>query len=134
MAKLLLIHLNKEYRENMHERLFKLWYYTISHKQMLLRSIGVDGECNIDIYFGDVLYIEIPTQINKIKIVETSQEDIEYITEKIGCTDKIVTVLMSDCHKYYIVSSIIKVSENKLGMFELPFDIPDYIRGIEDTK
>lgn len=118
----------------MYERLFKLWYYTISHKQMLLRSVGIDGKCNIDIYFGDVLYVEIPTQINKIEILETSQEDIDYIMGKIGNTDKIVTVLMSNCHKYYVVSSIIKVTENKLGMFELPFDIPDYISGIEDTK
>lgn len=110
----------------MHERVFKLWYYTVSHRQMLLRSIGTKEKCNMDIYFGDVLYIEIPTKINAIEILQTSQADIDYIAQRIGNTNETITVLSSESRKYYVVSSVVKVLENGLDMFDLPFDIPNY--------
>ena len=110
----------------MYERLFKLWYYTVTHGQMLLRSIGNDGTSNLDIYFGDVSYIEIPTKIDKIEILRTSQEDVNYITERIGSADNKITVLLNEDRKYYVVSSVVNISENTLGMFELPFGIPNY--------
>jgi len=110
----------------MYKRLFKLWYYTVSHKQMLLRSTGTEETYNMDIYFGDVSYIEIPTKISEIEILQTTQEDIDHIVQRIGNTNKKITVLLSENRKYYVVSSVIKVSENVLGMFDLPFDIPKY--------
>ena len=110
----------------MYNRLFKLWYYTVSHGQMLLRSIGNEETCNMDIYFGDVSYIELPVKINNIIILEPQQEDIDYIVKRIGNTEKVITVLLSDNRKFYVVSSIVKIIENDLGMFDLPFDIPDY--------
>lgn len=109
----------------MYNRIFKLWYYTVSHKQMLLRSIGKDENCNLDIYFSDVSYIELPMEMDGIQILETEQEDIDYITSKIGSTDKVITVLMNKSNKYYVVSAVMKIFENKLSMFELPFDIPN---------
>lgn len=105
-----------------YNRLFKLWYYTVSHKQMLLRSVGNDVTPNLDIYFGDVTYIEIPMEMNEIEILKTVQEDVDYITQRIGTTDKTITVLLSGNHKFFVVSSIVKVIENNLSMFELPFD------------
>jgi len=110
----------------MHERVFKLWYYTVSHGQMLLRSTGTKEKGNMDIYFGDVSYIEIPTKINEIEILQTSQADIDYIVQRIGNTNKTITVLLSDNRKYYVVSSVVKVLENVLDMFDLPFEIPNY--------
>lgn len=106
-------------------KVFKLWYYTVSHKQMLLRSVDSDEGCNIDIYFGDVSYVEIPTEINGIVIVETEQKDMEYIKRRIGSTDKTITVMMSGNKKYFIVSSVVKIMKNNLSFFELPFDIPN---------
>ena len=108
----------------MYNRLFKLWYYTVSHKQMLLRSVGFDGTCNIDIYFEDVSYVEIPSDMKGIEILETTKADIDYIAKKIGNTEKKITVLKCGNHKYFVVSSVVKLMENKLSMFELPFDIP----------
>ncbi len=108
----------------MYNRIFKLWYYTVSHKQMLLRSVGFDGTCNIDIYFGDVSYVEIPSDMKGIEILQTTQEDIDYIAQKNIDTEKKITTLKSGNRKYYVVSSVVKIMENKLSMFELPFDIP----------
>lgn len=72
----------------MNNRLFKLWYYTVSHKQMLLRSVGFDGACNIDIYFEDVSYVEIPSDMKGIEILETTQADIDYIAKKLAILKK----------------------------------------------
>lgn len=109
----------------MYNRIFKLWYYTVSHKQMLLRSIGKGEDCNLDIYFSDVSYIELPIEMDGIQILRTEKEDSDYIADKIGNTDKSITVLMNRGRKYYVVSSIMKIFENDLSMFELPFDIPN---------
>lgn len=110
----------------MYNRLFKLWYYTVSHGQMLLRSMGSEELGNMDIYFGDVSYIELPCKMNKIEILTTAQEDIDYIAKRIGKTEKKITVLLSENRKFYVVSAFVKIIENNLEMFELPFDIPNY--------
>ena len=109
----------------MNEKKFKLWYYTATHRQMLLRSVGENG-INIDIYFGDVIYLELPSVLDGIELAKPSKEDIDYITKRIGVTNQIITVLQSDTEKYFVVSSIMRVIENQLEMFELPFDIPQY--------
>lgn len=114
----------------MHKKIFKLWYYAVSHKQMLLRSVDYAEDCNIDIYFGDVSYVEIPMEINGVEILETTQEDMDYIKRRIGSTDKTITVLMSGNQKYFIVASVVKLMKNNLSLFELPFDISNDMGGI----
>ena len=101
----------------MYKRVFKLWYYTVSHNQMLLRSLGDTNVCNLDIYFADVIYIELPTKIDELKIIETSQEDIDYISQKIGNTTKTITVLKNEQHKFYVVSSVVKKIENNATVY-----------------
>ena len=101
----------------MYNRLFKLWYYTVSHQQMLLRSVGNDEVYNLDIYFCDVIYIEMPTRLDKIRVEKPTQEDINYIEQKIGNTDKLITVMVSEKHKYFVVSSVIEIIKNDLSMF-----------------
>ena len=80
---------------------------------MLLRSIGDDGVYNMDIYFADVTYIELPTKFDEIKIQKPTQED-----------------LLCKNRKFFVVSSVIKIIENDLSMFQLPFDIPNDMTGI----
>lgn len=113
----------------MYNRFFQLWYYTVSHRMMLLRSVGNTDVCNLDICFGDVEYVELPSAIDKIELLETTQQDIDYITQRIGNTDKKITVLKSENNKYYVVSSFLKITENNLGRFELPFDIASDMSG-----
>lgn len=109
----------------MKNRKFSFWYYTTSHRQALLRSVGKDGDDNIDIYFGDVSYLEIPTDIDGFEIIPPSQNDKDYINNKLGfiSCDKL-TVLVHEHQKYYILSSDVKIMRNNLSFFELPFDIP----------
>lgn len=101
---------------------------------MLLRSIGNNEVCNLDIYFGDVLYVEMPVTMNDMEILETTQEDIDYIIRKIGNTNKNITVLKSGECKYFVVSSVMKIMENNLSMFELPFDVVCFRKRIHGEK
>lgn len=101
-------------------RKFKMWYYTVSHGQLLLRSVGKDK--NVDIYFGDLRYLEIPCTLDGIKIISPEQKDIDYLSKKVNLDNLTVTVLLCSDKRYYVVSGIVKVMENNLDMFELPFD------------
>ena len=110
-------------------RKFKLWHYSISHAQMLIRSIGHDK--NIDIYFGGVKYMEIPSILDDISIIAAEKCDKEYLCKRLECVnDKEITVLLCSGRKYYVVASIMKIMENNLGMFELPFDLQKAHDGI----
>lgn len=90
----------------------------------LIRSPGMNGESNIDILFGDVSYIELPSDLFDLRIEEAAEEDVLYLEEKFGKNIERdnITVLVSDEKKYYIVASLTKVMENDLSFDELPFD------------
>lgn len=98
----------------------KLWHYTVSHKQMLIRKINETE--NIDYYFGDVKYIEIPSVMGEFQIATPNIFDRVYIRTrvKMNKNDKITVVKITH-KKYYIVSGIVKTLENKLDRFDLPY-------------
>lgn len=131
MGKKFLIHLSNiwEADENMFKtfdssRVFKLWYYHISHGELLVRSIkSADNAKNIDIIFTDVTYVELPYILKNLKIEEATNEDLLYIKGKIdkGVRLENIIVLSSNDKRYFVVAFKIKVVENELDMFELPF-------------
>lgn len=106
-------------------REFKFWHYNISHGELLIRSIKSSNNAkNIDIMFFDVIYVELPRNIPDLKIEEPKDEDILYIKEKVNKPVKLedITILSSNDKRYLVVASIMKIIENELDMFELPFN------------
>lgn len=107
------------------EREFKFWYYQISHGEVIIRSPKNEDDMlyhNIDIYIGDVDYLELPFQFNGLRITEATKEDMDYICLKLGKSvpgEKII-VLISQNKKYYIVASYYKILENDLNEDVLP--------------
>ena len=104
-------------------RRFQLLFYQISHGEMIIRSQKNDN-CiqTIDIYFGDVIYMEIPSELNGIKFRRAIADDVSYINSKIEkeiTQDKIVVIISED-KEYYIVASVISINENDLSFVELP--------------
>ena len=105
------------------DRKFQLWYYTVSHGELLIRSPKTpDNPKNIDIMFIDVIYSELPRYLYNLKIEETKSEDIIYLQERLNGPTKLgeVTVLLSNGKRYFVAASLIKIDENELDMFELP--------------
>ncbi|MBQ2803106.1 MAG: hypothetical protein IJF07_04320 [Lachnospiraceae bacterium] len=109
---------------NFRGRKFRFWYYTASHSQALIRSLGLSGENNIDLYFGDVSYIEVPDLLVNLTIEETTISDKEYLDTKLRQNNSLenITVLSSENRKFYVVSGSRRLSENKLAFSKLPFD------------
>ena len=104
-------------------RRFQLLFYQISHGEMIIRSQKNDNNIQtIDIYFGDVIYMEIPSELNGIKFRRAIADDVSYINSKIEkeiTQDKIVVIISED-KEYYIVASVISINENDLSFVELP--------------
>ena len=120
-------------KEEMMNRKFTFWYYTVSHQQALLRSIGKDGDDNIDLYFPAVSYIDIPVDIDGLEIVEPTDEDRQMIIDKLGTSLSsydMITVLLHEDKRYYILSAQIKIIRNKMEWLELPFDLPCDMSGV----
>ena len=108
------------------DRKFKLWFYQISHSEAIIRSPKTDSNkiygTNIDIYLGDIDYIEIPWIFNGLKIEQATEEDALYLCKRLGkdiAYDKIV-VLVTEGQRYYVVASILEIMENDLEYGVLP--------------
>ena len=109
------------------DRKFQFLFYQISHGEMIIRSQKGDSfkEYNnhtIDIYFGDVLYLEVPKYFSGISFRHPTDEDVLYLntkTEKEITKDEIV-VIESNGKVYYVVASVISVIESDLQRMELP--------------
>ena len=96
-------------------RRFQLLFYQISHGEMIIRSQKNNSYIHtIDIYFGDVAYMEIPSELNGIRFRRANADDEKHITQ-----DKIV-VIVSEDKEYYIVASVISINENDLSFVDLP--------------
>lgn len=109
-------------------RLFKLLFFQISHSEMIIRSSKHDAlsgqyyNCNVDVYLGGVQYFDIPCRINGLSFKKPSSEDIAYLCDKtdVSVSEENVIVIVSNGKTYYIVASVISVSENTLSEMELP--------------
>ncbi|MBP2000777.1 hypothetical protein J2Z69_001808 [Paenibacillus shirakamiensis] len=110
---------------SMDTRMFKFWHYSISHGELLIRSIKSDEyDKNIDIMFFDVVYVELPRNLANIRIIGAKDDDVQYVNRRINKLVKPenIIVLLSNEIRYVVVASIMKVVENDLEMFELPFN------------
>jgi hypothetical protein len=103
-------------------RVFQIWAYTVSHCFLLLRSplkfpdqdgFDENHSYNIDIEFSAVAYIDIPTLLSGIEITEL----INNIPEKFQQfkTDQGYKIfqLKSNEKNYYIVAGSYRIGKNK---------------------
>ena len=110
------------------DRRFQLLFYQISHGELIIRSHKTDnvkGYTNnhtIDIYFGNVIYMEIQSELNGIIFRKALEDDVRYINSKIKerITADNIVVITSGNKEYYIVASAISIIENDLSFVELP--------------
>ena len=103
------------------ERSFKLWDYYVSHSQLLLRSHKtVTHSKNIDIVFGDVDYVELPTILPGLEIVEASAEEQSRAEQVMGgpVAAERIFVIASQGRRYLVLAGGMRVSENELALFE----------------
>jgi len=113
---------------NFSHRSFQLLFYQISHGEMIIRSHktdairGINYNHTIDIYFGDVTYMEIPRDLEGITFRRPNEDDVKYLNSKTQkeITEDEIVVIISNSKEYYVVASVISVLENDLSYMELP--------------
>jgi hypothetical protein len=105
------------------ERRFRIWDYTVSHKQMLVRSpmspSPEESSENIDIVFWGVEYIGIPSMMSGVEVRQASDE--EAASEALlgmKCDSRSLFVLSSGGGRFTVVAAGYKVLRNKLDIFE----------------
>lgn len=112
-------------KEKLKSRDFQLWYYRVSHGELLIRSPkDKENITNIDIMFFDVKYIELPRHLPNLTLEEAKYEDKIYLKEKTGHNylKKDIVVINSNGNRHIIVATIYKIIENELDLFDLPFE------------
>jgi len=108
------------------ERKFKLWFYQVSHSEAIIRSPKTDMDKvytgNIDIYLGDIDYLEIPQMFRGLQIETASEEDKAYLSRKLEKEIPITRIveLVSEGKRFYAVAGILKILENDLDYGVLP--------------
>jgi hypothetical protein len=101
-------------------RSFQMWEYDVSHQQLLLRSPKADDHpTNVDVAFVGVNYINLPTFIAQLSIVEPDESEIQFSHRFIrGDYIPKVYVLKSQESRYLVIAATMKVFENTLDIFE----------------
>lgn len=108
------------------DRRFKFWFYQVSHSEAIIRSPKTDLDkiyaTNIDLYLGDISYIEMPCILQGLQIDEPTEEDKVYLSQKLDKDIQIkkIVVLVSEGKRYYVVANIVKIMENDLDYGLLP--------------
>jgi hypothetical protein len=97
------------------KRSFKVWYYSVSHSQLLIRSprsYEEEPKVNIDIIFEGVTYMDISPWLGEISI---RVEEIEgEIYKKIWIQTKE--------HTYLIRAANYRIETSETDIFDSPLD------------
>ncbi len=92
---------------------FKMWAYIVSHSFLILRSplkfpdqddFDESQSYNIDIEFTDVIYVDAPTDLERLQIEELGSEIPEKFQAYVKGSEYKVFELTSNARRYYIVA------------------------------
>jgi hypothetical protein len=103
------------------DRTFKMWDFYITHSQLLLRSHRtVTHPKNIDLIFGDVDYVELPTTLFGLELVEPGPDDLRKAEQVMGgpVAAERVFAIETQGRRYLVVASGMVIQENELMMRE----------------
>ena len=99
---------------------FKVWDYLVSHKQMVIRSLGpTEGSANLDFHFRGVEYFRAATVFRGLSVVAPTAEELDEAKramEPRKCEASMVWVLESGRHRHLVVADVLEVSETDYPM------------------
>ncbi len=107
-------------------RTFQVWEYRVSLGQLLIRSpINASYDYNQDLIFMGVQYMSLPNRFEGIELVEPTDEEIQHIKKyvKNGHEMNKLYILESKEIRFSVFAVSMKISENKMDLFESHFDI-----------
>lgn len=116
------------------DRYFQLWDYSVSHKQMLLRSPkSPDVAMNFDIVLWGVEYIDLATSLQGLSITSPTCEDVTRAGQAMGYTvdPSHVHCFASGDRRFVVVAHGYKVLRNDLDIFESSLE---YFAGTDPSR
>ena len=112
-------------------RRFQVWSYTVSHKQLLLRSTKSAGvSTRIDVLFKNVMGIHLPTLVDEVTIAVLDKEEVP-VAIRLGAhhltSTNVYTVQGPNYDGYVIAGSVTWVEDSlefddPSGLVQLPGD------------
>ncbi len=104
-------------------RLFQLWSYSVSHRELLFRSIK-SGVCatRIDVFFKGVKEIHLPTTSDGLSVTEASEADLRQISAlRESAFEKNIKVFMVEGANFVgYVAALIALAQEDEGEYDEP--------------
>ena len=103
------------------DRVFQIWDYNVSHKQLLVRSPAAPGIAdNVDMIFWGVEYLGIPSTLHGVELGGSAAGDVAAIRQVLGkdCDPGDIHTLTSGGHRFVVVAAGYRVLRNNLDIFE----------------
>jgi hypothetical protein len=104
-----------------YDRRFRMWDYRVSHDQMLLRSPKSEEHLrNQDLVFVGVQYLELPTMLKELALVEPKAVERERVAQVLGRSipEDQVFVLSTGQSRFLVVAAAMRSFENDLSFLE----------------
>jgi hypothetical protein len=118
-------------RRQFADRDFQLWAYVVSHQRLMLRSPkSEEHPLNIDLHFGAVEYVDLPTTLRGLTLTSPRAEEVERLRRKLGSRVEPghIYVVESAGHRRSVVAWSLYVEENDLGFMETPiWTAPEHV-------
>lgn len=100
------------------ERIFSLFDYYVGHQHLLLRSsAGHGGDENLDLIFGAVQYVELPSVLRGVRVTRPGGDEAETVEKRSGADTnggRLIYALDSGGRRFYVVASTLWIHKNKL--------------------
>jgi hypothetical protein len=107
-------------------RHFKLWDYSVSHSNLLIRSPEAPGIAdNVDIICAAVDYVAVHTLLGEIEVREAPPEVIQEVEKKMGkplAKDSRVWVFEGASGQSVVACAQLQIKKHSQSMFWIPYD------------
>jgi hypothetical protein len=117
------------------DRNFKVWAYSVSHRQLLLRSPAVDGRTRIDILFKPVEAMKVHSGYGTMIIRCATADEHHRILAATGCAkpSRRVLILQTDHDLDYVVTGAVGWTEDH-GQDNDPSPLAFFPPGFDPTR
>jgi len=100
------------------ERRFQVWYYTVGHSRLLLRSPKTETQqTRVDVLFKDVAALNLPTLMDGITVELADEATTQDLAGRLGASslrDRRVFSVRGNDYEGYVVAGIMVQAEDTL--------------------
>lgn len=101
------------------ERVFKIWDYSVSHRQLLLRSPKSEKQVdNVDVVFWGVEFISIPSILNGLSLRQVGEDEVVSFRPSALKKNALVIRIDAGTEHGFVEAAGCKILENQVDIFD----------------